>query len=255
EAQLLRRIERVLVRTGDGVNPVHHAGHAAELAERSDDLAAKVHLVHAADAADVEHLGAATRHAERPRVSAQAPLLLERAFGVEHLDATVLPVGDVEIVLRVDHDRMRGIEVARSSAALAPTLHQVALLVELGDAGFAVAVGHEDRAVGAPGDIGRLVEVGGTRDRALDHVGRPGPRLRAPAEHHLHALLGVELDDEVGAGVDVPEIVLRIDAHAVRAFERQALPDRADKAAVRVEFQDRLLATVHDVDLALGIDV
>src|SRR5262245_30222436 len=129
EAQLLCRVERALVGAGDRVHPVHHAGHLAELAERAEDLAAQVHLEHAPDAADVHYRAGTAGEAERPGIATRAPLLLEVAVSVEGLDAAVLAVGDIEDVVGVDHDRMRRVELPVPGAALAPALHQVALLV------------------------------------------------------------------------------------------------------------------------------
>src|SRR5262249_35006341 len=156
----------------------------------AEDLAVEVHLEHAADAADVEHRVRTAGEAERPGIAAWTPFLLEIPVRVEGLDAAVLPVGDIERVVSIDHDRVRRVEVARSGAAFAPAFHQIAILAELGHARFAVAVGYVDAAVRPPGDVGRLVEIGGSGDRALDHVGGPGPGLRAATEHHLDALLG-----------------------------------------------------------------
>src|SRR5207253_6174927 len=57
------------------------------------------------------------------------------AFGIEHLDAPVRPIADVDVVVAVDGNRMREVELPLASAAIAPRLEPVAILVVLGDAG------------------------------------------------------------------------------------------------------------------------
>ena len=90
------------------------------------------------------------RDADRPRRPADAEFLLEFAVAVEHLDAAIGAVGDVEIAVGVADDAVRGVELAGAGAALAPVLDQVAVLAEFGDARIAVAVGDVDAAVCVP---------------------------------------------------------------------------------------------------------
>src|SRR5262245_21124027 len=83
----------------------------------------------------------ARRDAGRRRRTDGDELRLERALGVEHLDAIVATVADVDEPLRVDRHRVRDIELSRCSAARTPRLEILAALVELGDARVAIAVG------------------------------------------------------------------------------------------------------------------
>ena len=80
-------------------------------------------------------------------------------------------------------------------------------------------------------------------------------RVLAPADHHQHPALGVELDEHVGAFVDRPDVVLGVDAH--RVGEREAVvvaADLADEGALRRVLEEpRLVGAVVDVDVALGV--
>ena len=80
-------------------------------------------------------------------------------------------------------------------------------------------------------------------------------RFRPPAQQHDHLAFGVELDHHVGAFVDGPDIVLRIDSHDVSEGEAvQAVADEAQKLAGLIEFkQARLVAAVVNKDVPFGI--
>ena len=81
----------------------------------------------------------------------------------------------------VDHQTVGRVEIAGLGAALAPGFDEIAVLVEFGDTGIAIAVGHEHAAVPAPADIGFLIEGQFRRHRARDHMGEIGPGLRIGA--------------------------------------------------------------------------
>ena len=78
---------------------------------------------------------------------------------------------------------------------------------------------------------------------------------RPAAEHHQHLALGAELGDHVGALVDRPDIVLRIDAHRMGELEAViALADFLEEVAVLIELeQPRVGAAVIDEDMALRV--
>ena len=82
-----------------------------------------------------------------------------------------------------------------------------------------------------------------------------GHRILAPADRHQHLALGAELDEHVGAFVDRPDVVLRVDAHRVREGEAVVVAaDLADEGALRrVLEQPRLVGAVVDVDVALRV--
>jgi len=154
---------------------------------------------------------------------------------------------------------VRQVELAGRLAGLfaADLGEEAAVLVELHDAVVAVAVRHEDVALGIPADIGRaaeniflcgLVGAAGRRDDAVDG-GRPA------AEHHQDLALGAELGDHVAPLVHRPDIVLGIDTHGMRELEAVvALADFLEEVAVLVELEQAGRGTaVVDEDVPLGI--
>src|SRR3954470_14694254 len=145
-AEFVGDVDGPFVRARDRVNRVEPAGQASQLAERAEHLAREIQLVDLADAADENDLIRPGRDAHRPGQAVERPLLLERAPGVEHLDAAVLPIGDVQVLVAIDHDAVRRVELARLRTAVAPVLHQVAFARELHHPRVAVAVSD----VGAP---------------------------------------------------------------------------------------------------------
>src|SRR5260370_23279577 len=117
------------------------------------------------------------------------------SVGVESLDGAVAAIGDVNIVLRVDSDAVRDVELAGLIAGLAPGFEPVAVLVNFGDAGVDVAVADVRVAAGIPRDVGDLAEhsIDG-RKRRLDVLERLGALLRSlllAAENHDDAAIGV----------------------------------------------------------------
>src|SRR6185295_10076337 len=129
-------------------------------------------------------------------------------------------VADIDVVIAVDGNGVRQIELAGVGAFGAPLLYPIAVLVEFGHARIDVAVADVDVALRIPGDIGGLTEQavdGG--ERRLDVL--PGLRLflggfLAAAEDPEHAPGRIELDDHVRAFVDGPDVVVLVDAHRVR---------------------------------------
>jgi hypothetical protein len=70
-------------------------------------------------------------------------------FGIDHLDAAVAAVADVDVALGVVRDRVRRVQLADLGAArLADGRDPVAVLRELGDARVDVAVADVDVALG-----------------------------------------------------------------------------------------------------------
>src|SRR5437763_1329877 len=75
------------------------------------------------------------------------PLAEEFAVGREDLDPLVRAVGDVELAIIVEGDRVRQMELARAVARRAPRGFELAVRGEAVHAGVAVAVGHVDVAI------------------------------------------------------------------------------------------------------------
>src|SRR6516225_11573097 len=59
---------------------------------------------------------------------------------VENLDAAVAPIGHIDIVVGIDGDAVRRVELARPRSRLAPRHQPVALLIHFGDSRIDVAV-------------------------------------------------------------------------------------------------------------------
>jgi len=63
----------------------------------------------------------------------------------------------------------------------------------------------------------------------------------------------IELVDQVRGNIGRPDVVLRVDPQAVRAFEHP-LAEAADEVAVGIEFRQRQQPAVDDEDIAFGIE-
>ncbi|MBR1209374.1 hypothetical protein [Bradyrhizobium sp. JYMT SZCCT0180] len=73
------------------------------------------------------------------------------------------------------------------------------------------------------------------------------------AEHHFQPTGRIELVDQVRGNVGCPDVILRVDPQAVRAFEH-ALAEPADEMAVGIEFHQRHQPAMNDEDVAFGIE-
>src|SRR4029077_11822146 len=137
-----------------------------------------------------------------------------------------------------------------------PVLDEVAILIELRHARIAVAVRDEHAAILAPGDVRLLIEGGLVGSGTLNHMRQPSPGLRVCSQRSHRAALGVEAENFVIGGIDVPEISLRIEAHNMGAYEHcGALTPGAHEAAIRFELQYGVIAAIERDDIArLGID-
>src|SRR5579862_6577504 len=76
------------------------------------------------------------------------PLRQELSAGIKHLDTPVLPVGDVDLALRVDDYVMRQLELSRARASAAELENVLPIVRELHDARASVPVGHVEIAIG-----------------------------------------------------------------------------------------------------------
>ncbi|OIQ64378.1 hypothetical protein GALL_540710 [mine drainage metagenome] len=80
---------------------------------------------------------------------------------VEHLNPVVAAIGDVDVIVGIGRDRVRGIELTGFLAAIAPRLQPVAVLVHLRDARIDVAVADEGVAGLVPCHVGDLTKSSG----------------------------------------------------------------------------------------------
>src|SRR5262249_46619220 len=87
---------------------------------------------------------------------------LEDAVVVKHLDAPVASIASVDVALRVHRNTQNIGKLAGPSASFAPGLHEFSVLIELGDARVAGAIGHEYIACGIPRHVrGPVEEISG----------------------------------------------------------------------------------------------
>src|ERR1700728_4695437 len=91
--------------------------------------------------------------------------------------------------------------------------------VVFGDPRIDITVADVGVALGVPGDIGRLAEQAVDRRQwridVFPRLGAVGGFLAA-AEYPLDAAGRIKLDDHVRALVDGPDVVILVDAHAMR---------------------------------------
>ena len=189
------------------------------------------------------------------------PLGFEGAVQVEHLHAVVLAVGDEQLVVRGHEDGVRLVELPRRRALAAPAREELAGAIEAEHTPFAapVSLHHEHIAVRREGNVGRLVEQAGPgclvpharlparaegeqqlplrvhlHHRVPLHVGGPdaavggdAQTVRAVVEPLTHrpqvGALRVELHQGVLATIEHPHVPLRIERHAGRGAERDAV--------------------------------
>src|SRR5713226_9063397 len=193
----------------------------------------------------------------------------EFSVAIENLEAAVAAVGDVDIVLRIDGDAMRGVELAGLVAGFAPGLEPVAVLVDFGDARIDVTVADVRVASEIQRNIGYLAEhaIDG-RKRRLDVLERLGGfvgGLLFAAEDHDDAAFKVELDDHVGAFVGDPDVVVLVDFHGLGEGPGvEVVADLADEFSVGSKLEELrgagcigragAVAAREDEDVAFGID-
>src|SRR5260370_3556550 len=182
--QKFRDVELVRGGAGDGVNPAELAGLLAGLAEDAENFSVEAEFVDAAgeSVGGEKNLIGAGGDAESPRRAGRhgagcgsgliaysgagfggsgnvdGDLAEEFPVGVEDLDAAIAAIGDVDIVLRVDGDAVRRVELAGLVAGLAPGLEPVAVLIGFADARIDVAIADVGIAGGIPSHVGDLAK-------------------------------------------------------------------------------------------------
>src|SRR5262249_13376638 len=82
----------------------------------------------------VEELPRTGCNADCIRDAGTGDLRLEAAFRIEYLDTLVFPVAHVNVVLGVDGNRVRQVELPWLGPSLASRLDKLSILVELRDA-------------------------------------------------------------------------------------------------------------------------
>ena len=144
---------------------------------RAEIRAVAVDRLHRAELADIADRVAGIVHVEPARPVQIVPLRLVLAVAVEHLDAVVLAVGDIDPAVGVGADVVHDVELAGVGAGLAPRHQQFAVRRIFVHPGIAVAVGDVDLAFRRQRGVGAAVE------RLAAHIGR---RLAGHAELEQH---------------------------------------------------------------------
>src|SRR5579871_45924 len=144
--------------------------------------------------------------------------------GIQHLNAAVATVRDVETILRVDDHRVQRTELARTRTRLAEGPDPVAVAIVLGDPGVDVAIADVDVVVRVPGHIRYLTEqtVGG-RQRRMGMRERMCAFVRClglATQHECDAPPGIEAHYQIGTLIGHPHVVIPIDAHGMREGPR-----------------------------------
>src|SRR4051812_7157908 len=181
-------VDGVFRRAGDAVRPVELPELVTGLAEHADDGAVEGQLVEPPgfDVRRIEILRRRRRDAQRPGggfvggarrqvAEHRMPRLVVRrveqddakvaAVAIEDLNAVVAAIGDVDVVLPIDGNVVRRVELPRLAAPRAPRLDPVAVFIELGDARIRVAVADVDVVVAVPRNVGGTTEVAVDRRR------------------------------------------------------------------------------------------
>src|SRR5262249_60299015 len=140
-----------------------------------------------------------------------------------------LLVGYIDSCCRIRCARARCVQMPRLGSSGSDLLNEAAILVVLRDARVGIAVGGKNVPFGVPRNIGWPGEAIWLRWRRR-RAGRRGGfetlgGFSPSAHNHKNAAFGAELHHDVGAFIDRPDIVLRINTDSVRHFESvQALP-------------------------------
>ena len=148
--------------------------------------------------------------ADRIRCAVIGDLRLEVALGIEYLDALVFPIADVDVVLGINSDRVRQVELAGLRPTLAPGLDELPVLIEFRNPGVAIPIRDEDISGCIPGHIGWPIKIIARDSRTRRRCGAPasGPRRGGftsgntkrfgfSTHRHQKPPIGIEFDDHV----------------------------------------------------------
>src|SRR5213594_1317855 len=246
DGQPVRRHELARLEPGRALaQPRQHLALVTVDADPRPDVGHVVVDAHAAaDLADVEAALRAGLHEQARGTVHVVPLGLELAVPVEHLDAMVLAVGDVDPAVPATADVVRNVELAGIGAGLAPRAEQRAVRSELVDARVAVAVRDVEIALRRERSVRAAVK------RLAAHVGF---RRAGDAERQQHLAVQRAVPDGVVAVIGQPDRVVRGHVDAVRPTKHPFAPG-TQKIAVPVEHDHRVLAPIERVHPVLLVD-
>src|SRR5437867_7807429 len=169
----------------------------------------------------------------------------ELAVRVKHLDAMAFPIRYVDIVILVDDHVVRPDELARINARRAPGEQVLPFGGEFVD--FAVAIPVRD------------VEM--PSNRRHGHMGRAIERIALPlrsgaigtAQGHQELAIQREFLHCVDAIIHAVHHIVRTNMDTMRPGAEHALTPGAQEVAIAVKDDHRVLATIEDVDIVLGV--
>ena len=183
------------------------------------------------------------------------PLVQVLAVGAEDLDAVALPVTDKDAAIRRHRNAVRQIELPWAAAWRAPRVFELPGGGKLMHAAIAVAVGHIEVALRANGDIGGAVEgAASPRDGHEVPAVIAGVRRRVhDSERHEQLALRRELPDGMVAVIRAEDRAVGADGDAVGASRKLTLAPRAQKVAVLIVHEDRVVPTADEVHAVLTV--
>src|SRR5216684_54197 len=210
----------------------------------------------------VDHVDRVALDEEATGAAEHIARLEVRSVLIEDLDAVVAAIGHPQAAPRVEHQRVRRAKLAVTHADSAPRLDELPVGRERADArrgsaldalGYRVrgdhalrivSVGHVDAAVGADGDVVRLVEL---------TVGAAGLARNAQAQQLL--TLRAELVDLMPLGaclvareIGDPHVALLVHGDAVRRDHDSLAEVREHRAGLPIELEDGIERGVVAVD-------
>src|SRR5260370_14783332 len=158
--QELRNVKRIVGRTGNLLQPNELAELFAGFSENAEDVSVQIHFVDSARVGigSVENLFGPGSNADCPGSADIGPLFEKIPVIIKDLYAVIFPVAHVHIALCVRGNGVYGVEFARFSPSLAPSLYPVAVFVILHDARIAVSISKKTVTSVIPDDVGRAVE-------------------------------------------------------------------------------------------------
>src|SRR5215469_6676716 len=183
-------------------------------------------------------------HVEAARPVQVVPLRLVFSVAVEHLDAVVLAIGDINPAVGVGAYVVHDIELAGAGAGLAPRHQQFAVGREFVNARIAVTVGDVDLAFRGERRVRAAVK------RLTAHIGRG---LAGDADLEQQFAVERALAHEMSAVIGQIDRVVWPHMDAVRPRILPLTP-RAQEISVTVEHDDRVLPAREAVDVVFAVD-
>jgi len=144
-----------------------------------------------------------------------APLRLELAVAVEHLDPVILAVGNIDPPVGITMNVVRQVEFTLTNAAFAPGEQVFPVWGELMHLGVAISVGHIDLAFG---------RQSGMRTATKRLATHEGGRLTGDADGHQHLAIERAFSHAVGTVVSAEYSIVGRHVYTMSAREKTFAP-------------------------------